>query len=87
MTKTKDMVFNKTELFRQLKEWERYLPDGLDAAIIGISSCRKPKPVYSFDKIIDILMEGGMNDQEANEHFESLSIYHKQLIFVYTCNE
>jgi hypothetical protein len=45
--------------------------DGFDAAIIGVGErCGSPEIiVYDADKCVDILMEGGMDYDEAQEFF------------------
>jgi hypothetical protein len=45
--------------------------DGFDAAIIGVGErCGSPEIiVYDADKCVDILMEGGMDHDEAQEFF------------------
>jgi len=41
--------------------------DGFDAAIIGIDS--KQRMVYSIEKILKILQDDNMTDEDALEHF------------------
>ncbi len=41
--------------------------DGFDAAIIGIDS--KQRMVYSIEKILAILIDDDMNEEDALEHF------------------
>lgn len=43
--------------------------DGHENAIIGISYSPVTQVVYSKEKIIDNLIEGGMNNVDANEYF------------------
>ena len=44
--------------------------DGFDDAVIGVSdNFSKPRLVYSVKRCIKILVEGGMTDEEAMEHF------------------
>jgi hypothetical protein len=48
------------------------LYDGFDEAIIGVCErhTQTPAIAYSTDKIIDILMSQGMNEEEAWEYFD-----------------
>lgn len=46
--------------------------DGLDDAVIGVAQVhtQPSRVVYSFEKIIEILMSGGLNYEDAVEYFE-----------------
>ena len=50
---------------------EALLADGFDAAIVGIGErCGQPPiVVYDAEKCIDILIEGGMSREDAEEYF------------------
>jgi hypothetical protein len=43
--------------------------DGLDDAILGVEE-NSLRVVYDVDKVIDILMKGGMDPEEAIEFYE-----------------
>jgi len=44
--------------------------DGFDDAIVGVQGYgEESRLVYSADKIIEILMQEGMGEEEAQEHF------------------
>ena len=62
-------MFDKLELWEELESNECLLADGFNDAVVGISYGVDPKTVYSVHKIIDILMEEGMELEEAMEHF------------------
>jgi hypothetical protein len=52
---------------------ELLFADGLDDAILGVGErCSQPNVIiYSYNKVIDILMErDGMNHEEATEFFD-----------------
>lgn len=59
-----------------IREWlaetneEALLLDGFEKALIGIASrCSKPDlAVFSYEKILEILMEEGLSYEEAEEH-------------------
>ena len=42
------------------------LVDGFDAAIIGTSECMRV--VYSIEKMIEVLINDGMNEEDAWDH-------------------
>lgn len=45
--------------------------DGFDAAIIGVAAdFEEPRVIYSVSKVIKMLMEDGMSELDAIEHFE-----------------
>lgn len=46
------------------------LADGLDHALIGITRDDSPRAVYSYERVIDILVEQGMTIAEADEYHE-----------------
>ena len=51
---------------------EALLADGFDEAIVGMASrcAMNPVVVYDTEKVISILMEQGMDEDEAIEYFE-----------------
>ena len=57
------------ELLEELQDNECLLADGLDEALIGITEGVNPVAVYETYKCIDILMEEGMSEEDAVEHF------------------
>lgn len=46
--------------------------DGLEDAVVGVAQVhtQPSRIVYSFDKIIEILMDDGMTEDDAIEYFE-----------------
>ena len=62
-------MFDKVELWEQLKENECLLADGFNEAVVGISYGVNPRTVYSVHKIVEILMEEGLSWEESVEHF------------------
>lgn len=57
------------EIIESFGDEELLIADGFDDAVIGIepSSMRL---VYSIQKILNILMEGGLTEEDAIEHFD-----------------
>ena len=84
-------MFNKVELWEELESNECLLADGLNDAVVGISYGVEPKTVYSVHKIIEILMEDGMEWEEAIEHFSynigGAYVGEKTPIFIYDLDE
>ena len=84
-------MFDKVELWEELETNECLLADGLNDAVVGISYGVEPKTVYSVHKIIEILMEDGMEWEEAIEHFSynigGAYIGEKTPIFIYDLDE
>ena len=84
-------MFNKIELWEELESNECLLADGLNDAVVGISYGVEPKTVYSVHKIIEILMEDGMEWEEAIEHFSynigGAYVGEKTPIFIYDLDE
>ena len=62
---------NAAEILECLREEypECLLADGFDYAVIGIveGACRAPVVCYNYRKCIEILMRGGMSEDEAVE--------------------
>lgn len=56
-------------LIEQFEPGELLKADGFDDAIIGVSSLMEPKLVYSVSKCLEILMNEGMTEEDAREHF------------------
>jgi len=48
---------------------EMLVMDGLDDAIIGVTSETEPRVVYSEGLIIKVLMEDGCTEEEAWDHY------------------
>ena len=46
------------------------LADGLDDAFLGITRDDPPRAVYSYERVIDVLVEQGMTTAEADEYYE-----------------
>jgi hypothetical protein len=64
---------NKREFLSELDEDVLVLdPDSFDAAIVGlVSRIDRPAVVcYSVEKILEVLMEDGMDEEEAREYYE-----------------
>jgi|TARA_R110000824_G_scaffold101998_2_gene242073 hypothetical protein len=84
-------MFDKIELWEELESNECLLADGLNDAVVGISYGVEPKTVYSVHKIIEILMEDGMEWEEAIEHFSynigGAYVGEKTPIFIYDLDE
>ena len=84
-------MFDKVELWEELESNECLLADGLNDAVVGISYGVEPKTVYSVHKIIEILMEDGMEWEEAIEHFSynigGAYVGEKTPIFIYDLDE
>lgn len=60
----------REELFEMLDEHECLLLIGFDEAIIGIScQFNRTFAVYDRAKVIQILIEEGLTEEEAEEHF------------------
>ncbi len=47
-------------------------PDSFDTAIVGLvrRADRPPVVCYSVEKILEVLMEDGMDEEEAREYYE-----------------
>lgn len=41
--------------------------DGLDDAVIGVTLSEPRRLIYDYDKVIDILVAGGIDPEEAHE--------------------
>tara|TARA_R100001463_G_scaffold50674_4_gene101150 strand:- start:1365 stop:1625 length:261 start_codon:yes stop_codon:yes gene_type:complete len=84
-------MFDKIELWEELESNECLLADGLNDAVVGISYGVEPKTVYSVHKIIEILMEDGMEWEEAIEYFSynigGAYVGEKTPIFIYDLDE
>jgi hypothetical protein len=84
-------MFDKVELWEELESNECILADGLNDAVVGISYGVEPVTVYSVHKIIEILMEDGMEWEEAVEHFSynigGAYVGEKTPIFIYNLDE
>jgi hypothetical protein len=67
-----DMNRQAIEEYFQSVESEALVIDGMDEAIIGVAQqfTNAPLVAYSMSKIINILMEQGMDHEEALEYFE-----------------
>ena len=76
----------KDVLMSALEDNECLIADGFDDALIGISA-----GMYDHDLCVDILMKGGMTDEDAVEHmnFNVTGAYvgDKTPVFVYTNTE
>tara|TARA_R110002153_G_scaffold21867_1_gene72457 strand:+ start:197 stop:460 length:264 start_codon:yes stop_codon:yes gene_type:complete len=81
----------KDVLMSALEDNECLIADGFDDALIGISAGMNPVAVYDHDLCVDILMKGGMTDEDAVEHmnFNVTGAYvgDKTPVFVYTNTE
>ena len=63
---------SKTKIEQMIELWpdeEFLIADGYDEAIIGLDDA-SGKLVYDVDKIIRILMKGGMSYDEASEFYD-----------------
>lgn len=84
-------MFDKVELWEALEEAECLLADGFDEAVVGISFGVTPKTIYSVHKIVEILMEEGMEWEDAVEHFSyniaGAYVGEKTPIFIYDLDE
>ena len=63
---------SKTKIEQMIELWpdeEFLIADGYDDAIIGLDDA-SGKLVYDVDKIIRILMKGGMSYDEASEFYD-----------------
>jgi len=54
----------------EVLELNLLLADGLDEAFLGITRDDPPRAVYSYERVIDVLVEQGMTIAEADEYFE-----------------
>jgi hypothetical protein len=54
----------------EVLELDLLLADGLDEAFLGITRDDPPRAVYSYERVIDVLVEQGMTIAEADEYFE-----------------
>ncbi len=64
---------SKREFLSELDEEVLVLePDSFDAAIVGLVRRidRPPAVCYSVEKILEVLMEDGMDAEEAREYYE-----------------
>ena len=50
-------------------DWEIILFDGLDDALLGLTSSSEPKAVYSEEAIIQLLMADGASWEDAWDHY------------------
>ena len=46
------------------------MADGLDDAFLGITRDDPPRAVYSYERLLDLLVEQGMTTAEAAEYYE-----------------
>ena len=61
----------KQRINEEYPDNEILIADGLDEAFIGIGQqFNKTLAVYDRNKVIEVLMEQGMTDEEAGEYFE-----------------
>lgn len=66
-------VMTKREYLSEFEEEMMVLePSQFDEALVGVVERvdRPPVACYSVDKIVEILMEDGMSDEEAREYYE-----------------
>jgi hypothetical protein len=54
----------------EVLELNLLLADGLDEAFLGITRDDPPRAVYSYERVIDLLVEQGMTTAEADEYYE-----------------
>jgi len=67
------MEVNRKKVFEFLQQFgmDALVADGFDDAIVGVvADDEHPKVVYDSYKCIDILVEGGMKEDEAAEYFD-----------------
>jgi len=57
------------EILNTYEDEEFLKADGLDAAIIGVDETSM-RLIYSYKKIIEILMAEGLTREDAQEHFD-----------------
>ena len=62
------LSMNKEELMEVLAEEECLTADGFDEALVGCSYGANVVAVYDIDRVIEILVEEGMDYNDAVEH-------------------
>jgi hypothetical protein len=64
-----DEILEWIDAFGDLEEEQILTADGFDDAVIGIDE-KSLRIIYSVSKCLEILMEQGMSEEEAQEFFE-----------------
>lgn len=64
------MTRDQIERACEARDMTIVLADGLDEAFLGITHDDPPRAVYSYERVIDVLVNQGLTVEEADEYFE-----------------